>query len=71
MLWLFPRRDSHGTMTAAAEVEAISQPAISAQIKALERYYGTPLLERHGRGIRPTPAGQLVADYATSLGARR
>lgn len=55
---------AHGTMTAAAEVEGLSQPAISTQIKALERYYGTLLLERHGRGIRLTPAGSLVADYA-------
>ena len=58
---------AHGTMSAAAEDEAISQPAISAQIKALERYYGTPLLERYGRGIRPTPAGRLVDDYANRV----
>lgn len=56
-----------GTMTAAAENEGLSQPAISTQIKALERHYGTPLLERHGRGIRPTQAGQLVADYASQI----
>ena len=31
----------HGTMTAAETEEGISQPAISAQIKVLERYYGT------------------------------
>lgn len=54
----------HGTMTAAAEAEAISQPAISAQMHALERYYGTPLLARAGRGVAPTEAGRLVADYA-------
>ena len=58
---------AHGTMSAAAEVEGLSQPAISAQIKALERYYGAPLLERHGRGIRPTPAGRLVDDYASRV----
>jgi DNA-binding transcriptional LysR family regulator len=57
----------HGTMTAAAEVLAISQPAISAQVKALERYYGTALLERGGRNVRPTAAGRLVADYARRL----
>src|SRR5215212_3983858 len=54
----------HGTMSAAAEVEGISQPAISAQVKTLERYYGTRLLERDGRGSAPTAAGRLVADYA-------
>jgi LysR family transcriptional regulator, low CO2-responsive transcriptional regulator len=57
----------HGTMSAAAEVEGLSQPAISTQIKALERYYGVPLLERHGRGIRPTQAGRLVDDYANRV----
>src|SRR6187549_828817 len=58
---------AHGTMSAAAEVEGLSQPAISAQIKALERYYATPLLERHGRGSRPTQAGRLVDDYANRV----
>lgn len=57
----------HGTMTAAAEHEGISQPAISAQVKGLERYYGTALLERGGRTVRPTAAGQLVADYARRM----
>ncbi|MCC6626978.1 MAG: LysR family transcriptional regulator [Chloroflexi bacterium] len=51
----------HGTMLAAAEAEAISQPAISAHVKSLEGYFGTPLLERTGRRVRPTPAGELVA----------
>src|SRR5262245_51724190 len=54
----------HGTMTAAAETEGISQPAISTQIKVLERYYGAPLLQRTGRGVAPTATGEIVADYA-------
>lgn len=29
----------HGAMTAAAEAEGISQPVISARIRALERFY--------------------------------
>lgn len=62
-LALFIAVTKHGTMTAAAEAEEISQPAITAQIKALERYFGTQLLERSGRGGRLTPSGQLVADY--------
>jgi DNA-binding transcriptional LysR family regulator len=57
----------HGTMTAAAEVEGISQPAISAQVKVLERYFGTPLLQRGGRASSPTPAGRRVADYAKQM----
>lgn len=63
-LALFAAVVEHGTMTATAEAEAISQPAISAQIQALERFYGTPLLARAGRGVAPTEAGRLVADYA-------
>lgn len=57
----------HGTMLAAAEAEAISQPAITAQVKALERHYGTPLMERAGRRVRPTAAGDVVADYARRI----
>lgn len=57
----------HGTMTAAAEAEGISQPAISAQVKVLERYYDTPLLQRGGRASSATPAGRRVADYAKRM----
>jgi DNA-binding transcriptional LysR family regulator len=53
-----------GTMTAAAAAEGISQPAISAQVRVLERYYGTPLLQRTGRGVVPTATGDVVADHA-------
>jgi DNA-binding transcriptional LysR family regulator len=66
-LAVFAEVAKHGTMTAAAEAVGISQPAISAQVKALERYYGTRLLERDGRGSTPTAAGRLVADYATRV----
>ena len=61
---MFAEVAKHGTMTAAAEVVGISQPGISAQVKALERYYGTRLIERDGRGSTPTAVGRLVADYA-------
>jgi DNA-binding transcriptional LysR family regulator len=57
----------HGTMTAAAEAEGISQPAISAQIKVLERYYGSTLLQRTGRGVVPTATGHVVAGHARRI----
>src|SRR5688500_5933011 len=57
----------HGTMTAAAEAEGISQPAISAQIKVLERYYATTLLQRTGRRVVPTVTGQNFADHAARI----
>lgn len=57
----------HGTMTNAADVESIAQPAISVHVRNLERYYGVSLLERSGRRARPTPAGELVASYARQV----
>lgn len=63
-LAIFAAVVEHGTMTAAAEVVGISQPAISTQVKALEGYYGTPLMQRSGRRVEPTETGLLVADYA-------
>ena len=57
----------HGTMLAAAEVESLSQPAISMHVKNLERFFGAPLLQRRGRRVQPTAAGDLVADYARRM----
>jgi DNA-binding transcriptional LysR family regulator len=51
-----------GSVTAAAELLAISQPTLSRQLTALERQLGTPLFERVGRGLRLTSAGtDLIA----------
>lgn len=51
----------HGGFTAAAEALGISQPAVSAQVRALEREVGERLLERSGRaGSRPTAAGEAA-----------
>ena len=49
-----------GSLTKAAAVLHMSQPALSHQIAAIERELGTPVIERLPRGIRPTAAG-LVA----------
>lgn len=56
-----------GSVTRAAEALVISQPAVSAQIKVLERACGTPLLARAGRGIQLTEAGEIVAGYARRI----
>jgi molybdate transport repressor ModE-like protein len=66
-LAVFAEVIAHGTMTAAADAVGVSQPAISAQVKALERLYGTRLVERDGRGSAPTAAGRLVADYGVRV----
>ncbi|MFI0452187.1 LysR family transcriptional regulator [Actinomadura sp. 6N118] len=38
----------------------ISTPTLSQQIKAMEREIGAPLLIRHSRGVRLTPAGEVL-----------
>src|SRR6266536_1281820 len=49
-----------GTITAAAESLGFTPSAISQQLTALERESGTVLLERVGRRVRLTNAGQVL-----------
>jgi DNA-binding transcriptional LysR family regulator len=53
-----------GSLTQAAAVLHISQPALSHQIAAIERELRTPVIERLPRGIRPTAAGLAAAAEA-------
>jgi len=46
-----------GSMTAAAERLGITHGAVSRRILSLEQWLGTPVFERLGRGVRPTPQG--------------
>jgi DNA-binding transcriptional LysR family regulator len=50
-----------GSLTKAAAVLHMSQPALSHQIAGLERELGTPVIERLPRGVRPTAAGLAAA----------
>jgi LysR family hydrogen peroxide-inducible transcriptional activator len=56
-----------GTFAAAAEVEFVSQPALSAQIKELERKLGATLLERSSRGTMLTRQGAVVVERARAV----
>lgn len=53
-----------GSVTKAAAVLHMSQPALSHQIAAVERELGTPVIERLARGTRPTAAGLAAAAEA-------
>ena len=53
-----------GSVSRAASELYLTQPAVSIQLKLLEEAAGTPLLLREGRGVRLTPAGDLMASYA-------
>lgn len=58
---------SAGSVSAAAESQHIAQPALSVQIKQLEQHLGTPLFERHPRGVALTHAGQRFLEHAKEI----
>jgi DNA-binding transcriptional LysR family regulator len=53
-----------GSFTKAADLLHVTQPALSHQIRALERSTGSPLLERLPRAIRLTPTGRAMLPHA-------
>src|SRR5207302_9013827 len=57
----------HGSVTAAAKELHYSQPSVSHHLARLEAETGAQLLQRVGRGIRLTQAGQLLADRAAQI----
>jgi DNA-binding transcriptional LysR family regulator len=56
-----------GNVSLAADELHLSQSAVSVQLGSLEQAVGSPLLERTGRGVRLTEAGELLDTYASRL----
>lgn len=54
----------HGNFTRAAEALHVSQPTLSQQIKQLETSLRVQLLDRSGRAVRTTDAGEAFLLYA-------
>lgn len=52
-----------GSLTAAAETLAISQPAVSQSVRLLENLLDTKLFVRAPRGVRLTKEGELLYNY--------
>ncbi|RMR12940.1 LysR family transcriptional regulator [Pseudomonas syringae group genomosp. 3] len=52
-----------GSVRAAADCLNVAPSAVSRQIAQLEQELGSPLLERHRRGVKPTEAGDKVLAY--------
>ncbi|MBB4894099.1 DNA-binding transcriptional LysR family regulator [Streptomyces olivoverticillatus] len=50
-----------GSFTRAAALLGLSQPAVTSQIRTLERQLGRPLFVRQARGVRPTAVGDELA----------
>jgi len=53
-----------GSVTLGAQRLLVSQPAVSKQVKELERALQARLFDRHAAGVRLTDAGRVLADYA-------
>jgi DNA-binding transcriptional LysR family regulator len=58
-----------GSFSAAAARLSLSQPAVSLQIRRLERHLGTRLLERLGRRVTTTAAGAELLRHASTIEA--
>jgi DNA-binding transcriptional LysR family regulator len=59
-----------GSFSRAAQALALSQPAVSQQVGALERELGASLLVRGRAGTVVTPAGELLLAHADALASR-
>lgn len=57
----------HGSFTRAAEHLGYAQSSITTQIQRLEESYGAVLVERFGRSMRLTIAGEALLPYAKEV----
>src|SRR5512141_1917046 len=56
-----------GNFSRAGQKVFRSQSAVSAQIRQLEQEYGEKLLDRTGKVVRLTPAGEVLFEYSNRL----
>ena len=56
-----------GSLSRAATTLYVAQPALSQQMAELEQELGVALLHRSVRGVRPTPAGELLYREAHAI----
>src|SRR3990170_3921415 len=54
----------HRSLSRAAAELDLGQATVSERLRALETEFGAPLLERQGRGVALTPAGEAFKPYA-------
>ncbi len=58
-----------GSFSATAKRMDLTQPAVSVQVRQLEKRLGVRLVERTGRAVRPTAAGVELAENAARIDA--
>ena len=66
-LYIFHKVASHKSFSKAAQELAISQPAVSIQVRDLENTLGSSLLHRLRRGLKLTETGQAVFSYTQRI----
>jgi LysR family glycine cleavage system transcriptional activator len=66
-LWAFETAARHLSVSRAADELAVTQPAVTQQIKALEAALGVRLVYREGQGLALTPLGQTYAGRLHSV----
>jgi LysR family transcriptional regulator, transcriptional activator of the cysJI operon len=55
------------SFTKAAEINKVTQSAVSQQVTSMERQFKTLLIERSKKRFRPTREGQLLYDYSKQI----
>jgi len=66
-LELFCRVAQVNSFSKAGKLLHLTQPAVSAQIQALEDYYETTFFDRTPQGVFLTPAGEVLYRYAKEM----
>lgn len=66
-LELLRELSARGTLAAVAAATHRTPSALSQQLRTAEREFGVPLVEPVSRGLRLTPAGQVLADGADAV----
>ncbi len=67
LLRAFVETADAGSLSRAARHLALSQPSLTGQIQRLETHMGTPLFDRHGRGVTLTEAGSALYPRARRI----
>jgi LysR family transcriptional activator of nhaA len=66
-LYYFWHVAREGSVAAASRQLHVGRPAISMQLKSLEKFVGSPLFHRRGRHMELTQTGETVLTYADDI----
>lgn len=66
-LEMFCQVIEEGSISQAARIGYVSQPAVTSKIRQLEKHYGTELFDRTGGKLRLTESGSALYPYAKEI----